>query len=270
MYVTTKQLFKAMILSLLGVTIVIGLITFYNLNSTSIHNELVALYLLPKPERLTELYFNDNANLPSSTANNQVIETYNGSIADLSSNTSTSLSLTNVRQRQGKITGYLVLGSGLQGSGPFSGTINTAKHIQLTVTDSAGRVTFFFEGIMQSANSLSGNYYRCSPHSQPTQNGQCSKDSGGYGIWTLVPALSFTFIIHNLEMTDYQYVYQVSVSLNDNSTRHIIDSGIVLVKSNQYYFKNEIFNLINLPVRQEVVVELTNKQQSIDFWVQPQ
>jgi len=125
------------------------MIIFFNLNGTFIHNELVALDLVPKPEKMTELYFNDPANLPSSATSNRVI--------------------------------------------------------------------------------------------------------------------SFAFVIHNLETTDYQYVYEVSV--NVNGTRHIVDSGKVLVKDNQYYVKNEKFNLMNSPGPQEVVVELINSHQSIDFWL---
>src|SRR5207249_783031 len=100
-----------------------------------------------------------------------------------SSNVSTSLSLTEVRQSQGKMSGYLVLGSGLQGSGPFSGTVDIAKHLQFTVTDAAGHTTLFFQGAMQSATHLSGDYYQCSPN--PTQNGQCSRAPGNYGIWSV-------------------------------------------------------------------------------------
>jgi hypothetical protein len=150
MHLTTKQLFKRISLLLIGVTLVVGTLVIYNLNRVSIDNELAALDLIPKPEKLTELYFNDSANLPSSATSNQVI--------------------------------------------------------------------------------------------------------------------SFAFVIHNLETTDYQYVYEVSV--NVNGTRHIVDSGKVLVKNDHYYVKNEKFNLMNSPGRQEVVVELTNKHQSIDFWVQ--
>ena len=125
-----------------------GMLIFYNFNKAAIDNELATLDLIPKPEKLTELYFNDNAKLPNSATSNQVI--------------------------------------------------------------------------------------------------------------------SFAFVIHNLETTDYRYAYVVSV--NANGTRHIVDSGNVLVKNNQYYVKNEMFNLLNSPGSQEVVVELTNKQQSIDFW----
>ncbi len=264
MHLIIKQLFKLTSLLMIGLILVAGMIIFFNFNRTSLYNELVALDLIPKPEKMTELYFNDIANLPSSETSNQATGTYAGTIYDLSSNVSTSLSLTGVRQSQGKITGYLVLGSGLQGSGPFSGTIDTAKHLQLIVTDSAGHAKFFFEGAMQSAISLGGDYYQCSPNS--IQNSQCSRASSGYGTWSLLLAVSFAFVIHNLETTDYQYVYEVSVNLN--GTRHIVDSGKVLVKNSQYYVKNEEFNLMDSPGRQEVVVELTNKQQSIDFWVQ--
>ncbi len=159
MHITTKQLFKAVIISLLGVILVVGAVTFYNVNSASIHNELIALYLLPKPEKLTELYFKDSTNLPSSATDNRATS-------------------------------------------------------------------------------------------------------------ALAPALSFAFVVHNLETTDYQYDYEVSVNLN--GARHIVDSGNVLIKNNQYYVKNEKLNLMNVPGRQEVIVELTNKHQVIDFWIQLQ
>jgi hypothetical protein len=148
MHLTIKQLFKLASL-FIGVILVVGILVFFNLNRASVYNELFALDLVPKPEKLTELYFNDNANLPSSVTSNQ--------------------------------------------------------------------------------------------------------------------AISFAFVIHNLEATNFQYTYDVSV--NANGTRHIVDSGNVLVKNNQYYVKNEKINLIHSTGSQEVVVELTNKQQSIDFWI---
>ena len=150
MRTTTRQLFKLASLVLIGVTLVVGLIIFFNSNRTFIYEELYNFDLIPKPEKLTELYFNNNTNLPDSATINQ--------------------------------------------------------------------------------------------------------------------DMSFAFVIHNLETTDYEYVYEVSVNLY--GTRHIVDSGIVLIKNNQYYVKNERFNLMNSPGPQEVVVELTNIRQSIDFWVQ--
>lgn len=149
MHLKNKQLFKLASLLMIGVTLVVAVLIVFNLNRAWIDNELVALDLIPKPEKLTELYFNNSANLPDSAKSN--------------------------------------------------------------------------------------------------------------------PVISFSFVIHNLETSDYQYAYQVSV--NANSTRHIVDSGDVSVKNNQYYVKNEKLKLINLPGRQDVVVELTNMQQSIDFWI---
>jgi hypothetical protein len=149
MHLTTKQLFNLVFLLLIGTALFVGMLIFFSLNRASIYNELITLDLIPKPEKLTELYFNDNANLPNSVTSNQTV--------------------------------------------------------------------------------------------------------------------SFAFVIHNLEATNFQYTYDVSV--NANGTRHIVDSGNVLVKNNQYYVKNEKINLIHSTGSQEVVIELTNKQQSIDFWI---
>ena len=110
---------------------------------------------------------------------------YNGTIYDLSVEVSTSMSLSGIRQSQGNISGYLTLGPKLQGSGPFSGTIDTTKELKFIVTDTAGSVTLFFEGVMQSATSLTGDYYRCSPVGL-SQVGQCSQVPGSYGIWNIV------------------------------------------------------------------------------------
>jgi hypothetical protein len=79
-------------------------------------------------------------------------------------------------------------------------------------------------------------------------------------------AIDFTFIIHNLENTDYHYTY--SVFVNTNGTKRIVDSENVVVKNNDYYTRHEHFDLTNAFGSQEVVVELTNKQQSIDFWME--
>lgn len=149
MHLTRKQLFKWIAFLVLGVTLIGGALAFYNSNQASIHNELVALDLLPKPEAFTELYFKDSAHLPTSATRGQVV--------------------------------------------------------------------------------------------------------------------SFTFVIHNLETADYQYTYEVFV--NTNGTKNVIASGYAFVKDSQYYIKPEKFRFLNSQGRQEVVVELINKRQSIDFWL---
>jgi len=137
----------ASLLLVLGLTVVV--IILMNFNSAVIYNELVALDLLPKPEKVTELYFGDSAHLPASATGSQVI--------------------------------------------------------------------------------------------------------------------SFTFVIHNLETTDYSYAYDVVVIANGK--RHVVDGGNVFVKNNQSFVKKEEILPENSPVRQDVVVELVNLRQSIDFWV---
>jgi hypothetical protein len=93
--------------------------------------------------------------------------------------------LTGVRQNQGNVSGYLTLGSKLQGSGHFSGTIDPTKGLKFVVTDTEGYASLFFEGVMQSATGLSGDYYRCSS-GEPIQGGQCKQAPGSYGIWIIV------------------------------------------------------------------------------------
>ncbi len=111
---------------------------------------------------------------------------YTGTIYDISVNMSTTMSLTRLRQSQGNISGYLILGPKLQGGGPFSGTVDTAKNLQFTMRDAAGNATLFFEGAMQSATTLSGDYYSC----DHAQGSQCRRAPGSYGIWSVTLASS--------------------------------------------------------------------------------
>jgi serine/threonine protein kinase len=121
--------------------------------------------------------------------------TYKGTIYDIPAKVRTSLTLTQVQQSQGKISGVLIVGPGLLGFGPFSGTIDTTtKHLRFTVRDGAGNPTLFFEGDIQSATSLSGDYYRCIP----IQGNPCHRTTVGYGIWNvLLPLLELDTNAHN-------------------------------------------------------------------------
>jgi eukaryotic-like serine/threonine-protein kinase len=110
--------------------------------------------------------------------------TYSGTIYDTDVNVSTSMFLTVTQQNQGNFSGYLRLESLVKGSRLFRGTIDTTKILQFTVTDAAGNATLFFEGGMQSATSLSGDYYQCGP--APIRGGKCIKAPGGYGIWNVI------------------------------------------------------------------------------------
>jgi serine/threonine protein kinase len=110
---------------------------------------------------------------------------YSGTIYDLSTNVSTSMLLSGIRQSQGNISGYLTLGPTLQGSGQVSGSIDSTNKLKFKVTDNLGNATLFFEGVLQSATNLTGDYYRCSPVGL-SQAGQCKQAPGSYGIWDIV------------------------------------------------------------------------------------
>jgi eukaryotic-like serine/threonine-protein kinase len=110
---------------------------------------------------------------------------YGGTIYDVSRDISTSVLLTGMRQNQGNVSGYLTLGPMLQGSGHFSGTIDSRKALEFVVTDGEGNATLFFRGVMQSVTALNGDYYSCSPVG-PGQGGQCQRAPGSYGIWDIV------------------------------------------------------------------------------------
>jgi eukaryotic-like serine/threonine-protein kinase len=110
---------------------------------------------------------------------------YGGTIYDVARNSSTSMLLTGMRQDQEHVSGYLTLGSDMQGSGHFSGTIDSTKALEFVVTDSEGNAPLFFRGVMQSATALNGEYYSCNLPG-PGQGDQCQRASGSYGIWDIV------------------------------------------------------------------------------------
>ena len=122
--------------------------------------------------------------VPSSTTSATFKSSYNGTIFDIPANVKTEMSLTGFQQSQDTISGYF---TGLQLSGPLTGTVNTSKHIQFTVLDSAGHPILSLEGAMQPGGSLSGSYCRLN------QARQCS---GDYGLWSVSPASAgqFSFI----------------------------------------------------------------------------
>ena len=77
--------------------------------------------------------------------------------------------------------------------------------------------------------------------------------------------IRFAFVVHNLEVADHHYAYNVQVRSLDK--KRVVDSGSIFVKDSQYYVKNEQFSLDQAEKVQEVVVELADKGQSIDLWI---
>jgi hypothetical protein len=112
----------------------------------------------------------------------KVVGSYQGTIHNTPADVTSTLSLTNVKQDGGKISGQLVLGPGLLGDGLFTGTVDTTRRIQFTVPGVFGNGPLHFSGILEADGSLKGNY--CSLD----QSNHCNPSAGGYGIWNVKPA----------------------------------------------------------------------------------
>jgi hypothetical protein len=80
----------------------------------------------------------------------------------------------------------------------------------------------------------------------------------------------FKFTIHNLEYKTMNYSYEVyikCVNIGCNGEKQIIDEGNVTLKQNEFKTINESYNIIFPTGRVEVIINLINKKQQIDFWI---
>ena len=76
----------------------------------------------------------------------------------------------------------------------------------------------------------------------------------------------FKFTLHNLENKDMNYTYEVYINLNGE--KQIIDQSSVFVKSGEYKTIDEDFTISLPTARVEVIANLINKNQQIDFWIE--
>ena len=102
---------------------------------------------------------------------------YQGTISDqiTSPATTDTMTLSQIKQNNTAISGYFAVGGNLQGSGPFTGTVDAKKNIQFQVPGVFGNPPLQFFGKVQADGSLAGNY--CS-----YQNNACDYHYG-FGIW---------------------------------------------------------------------------------------
>lgn len=113
-----------------------------------------------------------------------LISSYNGNISDVLTKPSTNstMSLTHISQNGAAISGYFSVGSGLSGSGNFTGSVTTNNKIQFTVPGLNGFLPLFFQGQIQPDGSVTGTY--CS-----YRDTGCDYAGGGYGYWNVLPAV---------------------------------------------------------------------------------
>jgi hypothetical protein len=77
---------------------------------------------------------------------------------------------------------------------------------------------------------------------------------------------SFIFTIHNLEYKNMNYPY--SVYLETADTKIILDQGTFTLENNGYKSIKESFGPLK-NTRMKITVELVNRNQVIDFWMDP-
>jgi hypothetical protein len=108
---------------------------------------LTTLFLLLSP--LLSASFAEQPSLAS---------TYQGTIHNTTFDVTTTLALTSIVQDQGSISGNVVIGPGLGGSGPFTGTINADGSVNYTDTPTDGGPPIFFTGLLHTDGLFGGTY----------------------------------------------------------------------------------------------------------------
>lgn len=78
----------------------------------------------------------------------------------------------------------------------------------------------------------------------------------------------FQFTLHNMENKDMEYSYEVYADVGQGKFFTVFDGGTVFVKNNQYKTIQEEFTTTSAFPRSEIVVNVINKHQQIDFWVE--
>ena len=100
---------------------------------------------------------------------------YSGTVNDIMGNTTTPMSLTALQQQKSKFHGNF-MGLGLVGT--FTGTLDTAGHLQFQVAIHGGNEILMFEGAIKVGGSMAGSYRILNSNNEFT---------GEYGLWSVSP-----------------------------------------------------------------------------------
>jgi hypothetical protein len=76
----------------------------------------------------------------------------------------------------------------------------------------------------------------------------------------------FQFTLHNLEGKDMEYPYEVYIEVGQDKL--LFDKGTLFVQENGYKTIQERFATTDILRKGEIVVDLVNENQHIDFWIQ--
>ena len=105
---------------------------------------------------------------------------YAGTLDNLLTHTTVTISFAAVSQNGQTIRGVFIE-QHVSAKRAFSGVVDTAGHMLLTVTGIASYSALFFQGVVHKDKTLAGNY--CSVDTA----GQCA--GGEYGLWSLAPSV---------------------------------------------------------------------------------
>ncbi len=171
---------RTALLLLIALTLIVsmGVGTGFFLFATGHHNSALARPTAAALHKtaLPATPLTTKAPTPSSVV--ALVESYNGTISDLSLHMTTKISLAQIQQSRGSISGYF---TGLHKNGLFKGSIDAARHIQFLVIDSRGLAVFSFDGGVQVDGNIGGSF--CSLNAA----GHCA---GVYGVWSAAPTSS--------------------------------------------------------------------------------
>jgi len=102
---------------------------------------------------------------------------YYGTIDDLQTNVPYQMTLTQMQQKDGHISGFF---NGMHTSGMYSGFLDTSKHIYFTVAANEYPGSLYFSGAVRVDGNLMGEFCEID------QAGQCLSN-GVFGVWKVAP-----------------------------------------------------------------------------------
>jgi hypothetical protein len=103
----------------------------------------------------------------------QLAAGYSGNLTNTTFNTNATMALQSIHQNGSAINGYFQVGAPLGGSGNFTGTVDTQRHITFDVPSGTGSDAYdiTFTGTIAADGSMSGTYTVRYQNGQPDQQG---------------------------------------------------------------------------------------------------
>jgi eukaryotic-like serine/threonine-protein kinase len=170
-----KGLLLCMLLALLVLVVVgTGLWRFTGLGGNPHTTSAVGTVVSLHPPTLSPIA---TAPPSKSYAYPRLATSYTGTIVDLQANVPSQMTLAQMQQNSGRISGLFIA---MHMKAPYTGFLDVATHIYFTVAASGGSASLNFTGSIQKNGILSGSF--C----QVDQNGQCA--GSVFGLWRVAPA----------------------------------------------------------------------------------